>query len=123
MKIYNITPVPKPRQTRSDRWKQRPAVMRYRSFKDEIRANRVSIPDSGARIVFVMPMPATWSKTKKMLMRGAPHQQTPDIDNLLKALLDSIFDNDSHIWDVYAAKIWGETGMIKIIETKEVVNG
>jgi Holliday junction resolvase RusA-like endonuclease len=123
MQIYNITPVPKPRQTRSDKWKKRPCVMRYRAFADEVRAAGISLPDSGARIVFVMPMPATWSKTKKMLMRGSPHQQKPDIDNLLKALLDSIFDDDAHIWDVHAVKIWGETGMIKVIETKAVVNG
>jgi len=38
MKEYKITPVPKPRQTRSDKWKQRPCVMRYRAFADEVRA-------------------------------------------------------------------------------------
>lgn len=32
---YIITPVPKPRQTQADKWKQRPAVMRYRAFADE----------------------------------------------------------------------------------------
>lgn len=32
MKIYDITPIGKPRMTRADKWKQRPAVMRYRAF-------------------------------------------------------------------------------------------
>ncbi|EPC1806961.1 RusA family crossover junction endodeoxyribonuclease, partial [Klebsiella pneumoniae] len=27
MKIYDITPIGKPRMTRADKWKQRPAVM------------------------------------------------------------------------------------------------
>ena len=34
MKIYDITPIGKPRMTRADKWKQRPAVMRYRAFCD-----------------------------------------------------------------------------------------
>lgn len=32
MKIYDITPIGKPRMTRADKWKQRPPVMRYRAF-------------------------------------------------------------------------------------------
>ena len=32
---YDITPVPKPRQTQRDKWKRRDVVMRYRAFADE----------------------------------------------------------------------------------------
>ena len=59
---YEIDPVSKPRQTRSDRWKQRPAVVRYRAFADECRLRGVVVPESGAHIVFNMPMPPSWSK-------------------------------------------------------------
>lgn len=38
IKVYNITPIPKPRMTRSDKWKKRPAVVRYFEYKDKIRA-------------------------------------------------------------------------------------
>jgi hypothetical protein len=38
--IANLKPVPKPRQTRSDKWKQRPCVMAYRTFADELRLQR-----------------------------------------------------------------------------------
>ena len=43
--VYPITPVPKPRMTRRDRWAKRPCVLRYWAFKDEVRLRRVSLPD------------------------------------------------------------------------------
>ena len=60
MKI-DITPVPKPRQTRSDKWRTRPPVMRYRAFADEIRLRIGSIDLNGYAITFGMPMPKSWS--------------------------------------------------------------
>ena len=33
----DITPVAKPRQTRSDVWKKRPCVVKYRQFADDLR--------------------------------------------------------------------------------------
>ena len=116
MPKYIITPVGKPRMTRSDKWKQRPPVMRYRMFCDEARLHGIRVPESGAHITYVLPMPERWSKNKRALMDGKPHQQKPDIDNLTKALLDALFDDDAHIWDVRASKVWGETGMIIIEE-------
>ncbi|WNP36369.1 RusA family crossover junction endodeoxyribonuclease [Enterobacter kobei] len=116
MPKYIITPVGKPRMTRSDKWKERPPVVRYRMFCDEVRMHDIHVPESGAHITYVMPMPESWSKKKRALMHGKPHQQKPDIDNLTKALLDALFDDDAHIWDVRTTKIWGETGMI-IIES------
>lgn len=116
---YLITPMGKPRMTRSDKWKQRPEVLRYRAFKDEVRLNKVSLPESGYHITFVIPMPKNWSKKKKAEMSGKPHQQKPDKDNLEKALLDAIFEDDCRIWDGRVSKIWGESGKIII---KEVEN-
>lgn len=34
---YPLTPVPKPRMTKSDAWRKRPCVMRYWAFKDKVR--------------------------------------------------------------------------------------
>lgn len=114
MPKYIITPVGKPRMTRSDKWKQRPPVMRYRMFCDEARLHDIRVPEAGAHITYVLLMPKSWSKKKCAHMAGKPHQQKPDIDNLTKALLDALFDDDAHIWDVRASKVWGETGMIII---------
>lgn len=116
MKTYLITPIPKPRQTQRDRWAQRPPVLRYRAFCDEVRLNRISLPESGYHVTFVLPMPDSWSKKKRAEMAGKPHQQKPDKDNLEKALLDAIFEDDCRIWDGRVTKIWGEVGQIIIGE-------
>jgi len=112
--IYPIDPMPKPRMTRADKWKQRPAVVKYRAYKDEIRLRGVSVPEASAHITFVIPMPASWSKKKRQSMNGMPHRQRPDIDNLHKGLLDALFTEDCQVWDHWITKVWGEQGAIII---------
>ena len=112
---YPIPPCPAPRQTRSDRWKKRPCVERYRAFRDLVKLHRVDIPEYGAVITFAMPMPMSWSKTKCDRMRGQPHRQKPDLDNLLKALLDAVFADDCRVWSYSASKIWSDQGGIRIV--------
>lgn len=114
IKFYPIVPVAKPRQTQSDRWKKRPVVMRYRAFCDDLRARNCTFPESGSHVVFHMPMPASWSKKKRSEMLGQPHQQKPDVDNLAKALLDAVLDDDSGVWDMRTTKRWSEIGYIEI---------
>ncbi|WP_460029401.1 RusA family crossover junction endodeoxyribonuclease [Mannheimia haemolytica] len=120
VKEYSITAMGKPRMTRADKWKKRDCVLRYRAFKDEVRLHNVSLPESGYHLIFVMPMPQSWSKKKKAEMNGKPHQQKPDKDNLEKALLDALFEDDCRIWDGRVTKIWGEMGKIVV---KELQNG
>nr|VXZ85617.1 Uncharacterised protein [Klebsiella pneumoniae] len=69
MKIYDITPIGKPGMTRADKWKQRPEVIRYRAFCDEARLRKIHLPDSGAHVTFVMPMPQSWSQKKSAIRR------------------------------------------------------
>ena len=111
----DITPVPKPRQTRADKWKQRPPVMRYRAFADELR---LRLPKdfnlNYKRIVFYMPMPKSWSKKRRQKMEGMGHKQRPDIDNLAKSLLDALYSDDSHIYSISLAKFWAYEGAIDI---------
>ena len=120
MRTYEIDPVAKPRMTRSDKWKQRPAVMKYRSFADEVRRQEIKVRECGSRITFVVPMPKSWSKKKKLEHLGRPHQTVPDIDNFLKALLDAIYESDAHIWDIHPRKIWGEIGMITVEDERYI---
>ncbi|AUZ65773.1 MULTISPECIES: RusA family crossover junction endodeoxyribonuclease [Citrobacter] len=114
MQIFNITPMGKPRMTRADKWKTRPAVMRYRAFCDEVRLNKVVMPEAGSHITFVLPMPKSWSQKKRATMKGQAHQHKPDADNMIKALMDALFADDAHIWDFRVTKVWGETGQILI---------
>lgn len=118
MPDYKITPVGKPRMTRADKWKKRPEVLRYRAFCDEVRLQGVELPESGSHVTFILPMPASWSKKKRAEFNGKPHQAKPDFDNMMKALMDAIYENDAHIWDARVSKLWGETGRIIIEELK-----
>lgn len=116
MQTYPITPMGKPRMTRADRWKKRPEVMRYRAFCDEVRLHNVQLPESGFHVTFIIPMPPSWSRKKRQQFDGQPHQSKPDMDNLMKALMDAIYDDDAHIWDGRITKRWGDTGKIIIEE-------
>jgi len=114
MTLYPITPVPKPRQTKRDKWKKRPCVLKYRAFADECRLRGVTV-ENGDRITFILPMPKSWSKGDKAAYGGTAHTQKPDIDNLLKSLLDAVHKNDSHIWSLGSVvKLWGYNGEILI---------
>ena len=118
--ILKITPVPKPRMTQSDRWKKRPCVVRYRAFADELRilaAQNNYIVKNPLSVTFVLPMPKSWSKKKKLEMDGKPHTQTPDLDNLLKAFQDVLLKDDSGVHTYKnVRKIWGIEGLIIINE-------
>lgn len=109
-----MLPVPKPRQTRADKWKRRSVVLRYRAFADEIRLRKVGVPEAGTHVIFIIPMPQSWSKKRKSSMHGQPHRQKPDSDNLLKALMDAVHAEDAGVWDVRVTKLWGVTGKIFI---------
>ena len=119
-KEYLIIPVPKPRMTRRDKWLKpaRPAVARYRNFCNEIMAAKVKLSPSGYHVTFILPLPESTSKKLKLKLNGMPHMQKPDLDNYLKALLDSLFVNDSMVWDIHATKKWGLFGKI-VIETQD----
>jgi len=115
MLVYDISPVPKPRMTRADKWKGRPCVLRYRAFADEVRIKIKGLPVP-YHVVFVLPMPKSWSAAKRERMLMSPHRQRPDKDNLEKALLDALFDDDSVIDDGRVTKRWGERGEIWVSE-------
>lgn len=112
-----VTPVGKPRMTQADRWKQRPAVLRYRQFCDDLRAALPSYELPVALdITFYLPMPPSWSNKKRMATLGAPHDQKPDIDNLVKAFMDAFKSEDKHVYRVTAAKYWSDVGAIELRE-------
>lgn len=116
---FNISPVAKPRMTRRDKWLDppRPCVAKYRAFQNEL-LRQVAIVGfelpSEYKITFFVPMPKSWSQKKRNKMRGMPHQQRPDLDNLIKAFQDALLDNDSFIWHVDKKKLWGDVGYIEV---------
>ncbi len=112
-KFYDIVPVAKPRMTRRDKWAKRPCVLKYWAYKAECKLRGVTI-ESGDTVIFYIPMPKSWSKKKKEKFHCQPHRQKPDIDNLLKGIMDAVLVEDSHIHDIRAKKWWGYTGKIYI---------
>lgn len=117
--VFPFTPIGKPRLTRRDKWAKRPVVVAYYAYANAIRAMAASqqfrFPDSGAVFRFEFPMPDSWSKRKRREMLGQPHQQTPDIDNCIKAILDPLLEQDCTVWHIAGAeKRWAEEGSITL---------
>lgn len=105
--------------TQSDKWKQRPSVMRYWDYKDSLNLLVRGSLDARFLVVFHIAMPASWSLKKKGEYDGKPHQEKPDIDNYLKAFLDALCSDDSYVYDVQAKKFWSQEGFIELEEHGE----
>jgi len=113
-----FTPVGKPRMTQRDKWLNPPRaeVVRYRLAQRALEAycmaNHFTLGDE-IIATFVLPMPNSWSEKKKKLMDGTPHQQKPDIDNILKFVADTLKpDGDQCIHSVVVKKVWGREGCV-----------
>ena len=117
--MIEIDPVPKPRMTRADKWKQRDCVVRYRAFCDELRLKTrgLRIPCTGLHLIFKIAMPPSWPKSKCVEMAGKPHKQKPDVDNLIKSVFDALCEDDSYIYDIRATKLWDWKGSIEFRES------
>lgn len=103
--------------TQSDRWNTRKPVADYYLYKDllniEARKQKFQLEDT-LNIRFYIPMPKSWGFKKRQDMDGRPHQDKPDIDNLLKGFMDALSLEDKNVWSVVTHKYWGEDGMIVI---------
>ena len=103
-------PVAKPRMTQRDKWMKRPCVMRYRAWKDKaamVCAGRPGDP-SWIKIEAYLRIPNSWSKKKKYAYSDNAHRQKPDVDNILKAVIDALWKRDERIWFVHIAKYWDD---------------
>ena len=115
MRVIPIDPMPKPRMVNSDRWRKRKTVVRYWLYKDELRE---LVPDlvnnlaGSFRLIFLIPFPKSYSKKKRESLLHKPHELKPDTDNLTKAFLDCLAEEDKHVSEVHYAKFWAEEGCI-----------
>jgi Holliday junction resolvase RusA-like endonuclease len=108
--------------TQRDKWAQRPAVMRYRAFADQLRAcvaEQVgTLPEANQveRLDWVAYFrPAkSWSKKRKAEAIGELHRQKPDRDNIDKAILDVLFEDDKAIAAGTIEKRWAEVPRLEI---------
>ena len=62
-------------------------------------------------MAFTMPIPQSYSNKKKKELEGQPHTKKPDLDNLVKAVLDALngvaYMDDSRISNINASKEYG----------------
>jgi Holliday junction resolvase RusA-like endonuclease len=106
---------------RDKRPPKRPCVARYHDFKDALmgialeQGYRPGLMDV-YRIdaVVHLPMPASWSKKKQRAHHTQPHRQRPDADNILKAICDSLLEDDSRVWDKRIQKYWAVFGCVDL---------
>ena len=124
---HRINPVGAVRQTQADRWKKRPSVLRYRAFAGELRmaaAAQNFVLGERCIMIFQIQMADSWSKKKKELMNGKPHQQKPDWDNLAKSVGDILGVNqeDSYIHTAFCAKFWAYEGSVRVYNIHQTVN-
>lgn len=106
MPWIDITPVAKPRMTRSDKWKKRDVVVRYISFAEELRLKYAEDLPNEIHLIFCLPIPESYSKKKRDSLHMTPHTKKPDLDNLVKSVLDAKCKNDSHINTIFAQKVY-----------------
>ena len=128
-KIFFRIPKDKLRATGLRRLQRIEKYNRYKiAILAEAKRNNFLFPDLGAAVTFYVPMPRTWRKPKRKLLDGKPHMNRNDIDNLTKALLDSLLKEDktvAHIGPL--AKYWVDLpiGWIEIVvnevQPKQVV--
>lgn len=129
--LFDVIPMGAVRMTQSDKWKtnpnhidpnkrQREVVTKYFDFKDKIReqAKSMKFKLSGVlEIVFLVPMPFTWSEKKKVRHNKKPVETRPDIDNYVKAFMDALESEDGFVWKTIAEKRYAFKGSILVYET------
>ncbi len=112
-------PQAKPRMTRRDKWAKRKCVLEYRDWCDRVRADAKSkIPPTDSILelnwrAYFVPAPS-WSKKRRLAAMGQLHRQTPDRDNIDKAVLDCLFEDDSGVADGRIKKRWDWKARIEI---------
>jgi len=76
----------------------------------------VYLPCYGGHVTFILPLPKSMSERRKKEWDGKPHMNRPDASNMLKALEDALYQEDSVIYDIHITKLWGREGKIIIEE-------
>lgn len=64
-------------------------------------------------------IPKSWSKKKKAAADMGPHAKKPDLDNVVKAVVDGmngiVFEDDSLVFQVTAKKIYSTQARVEVV--------
>ena len=85
-------------------------------------------PLEGAVSFFIalhMPIPSSYSKKRSEGLKNTPHMKRPDIDNLIKLVMDSLngvaWDDDNQVVKIGAVKIYSDNPRTEIEIEKYLV--
>lgn len=112
-------PIGKPRMTQRDKWRQRPAVMRYRAWADRVRAIAGVLPPA-ERVLSLswtayFEPPKSWPKKRRLAAIGTKHRVKPDSSNISKGIEDILWPaGDSALADGSYAKRWDWDARLEI---------
>ena len=71
-----------------------------------------------ASMRFGLPIPKSWSKSRRSLSDGKPHTSKPDLDNLEKAALDALngiaYADDAVVATIIAEKVYALDPFVEI---------
>ena len=131
----------KPRMTQRDRWNPSPQVKRYLAFKDELRLRTASrrshieevlfSPGSTTAWIFYVKMPTSYYRggkrssenTKAFKLRNTGMDQKPDLDNIMKAVWDTLAIEDKAIYGLMAWKLWSDEDRITMYHVPHSLHG
>lgn len=118
---FKINPVPASRP-RVSRWSTY-YPKKYTKFKKEMEAltseleTTLSKKPVSVELEFGIMMPKSWSKKKRKELNNTYCSNNSDIDNYIKAILDSlngvVYVDDKQVVELFAKKIYSEEGYIQ----------
>lgn len=105
MHIIPITPMGAVRMTAKSKWVSKSAkrYLDYKRFIEMYALSKKITLGNTFRADFYLPIPK--SRIKK-LKHGDYHQQKPDLDNMIKGLLDALKKDDSDVSTIVCNKYW-----------------
>ena len=124
---FNINPVPASRP-RVSRWSTY-YPKKYTKFKKDMEALTSEMETTpseklvSVELEFGIMIPKSWSKKKKEELNNTYCSNNSDIDNYIKAILDSlngiVYVDDKQVVELFAKKIYSEEGYI-LYKHKEI---
>ena len=124
---FNINPVPASRP-RVSRWSTY-YPKKYTKFKKDMEALTSEMETTpseklvSVELEFGIMIPKSWSKKKRKELNNTYCSNNSDIDNYIKAILDSlngiVYVDDKQVVELFAKKIYSEEGYI-LYKHKEI---
>jgi len=117
-------PAPKPRMTRRDSWKKRPAVKRYREYADKIRAaaiackRRLRLGDDyvltgPVEVKIIFRENSTFVEVREV--EGSMPVKRGDLDNCCKSVLESLSAQRSGVESLVPILIKDDSQVIHLV--------